>query len=175
MKTYAGVGSRRAPEDVLKLMGKIARRLAERGWALRTGGAEGADRAFERVARAGGGAVEVFLPWPGYNGYREGALKAPSPEAVRLAAALHPAWGRLSPAVQRLMARNSHQILGLDLNDPVAFVLCWTPDGAESEQECGPETGGTGQAIRLASRWGVPVVNLKREDALEKIARLVKG
>jgi len=115
MKTYAGVGSRKAPEDVLKLMEKIARRLAELGWTLRTGGAEGADQAFERGARAGGGAVEVFLPWPGYNGYREGALKAPSSEAVRLAAALHPAWNRLSQGVQKLMARNSHQVLGAGL------------------------------------------------------------
>lgn len=92
-----------------------------------------------------------------------------------MAAALHPAWNRLSQGVQKLMARNGHQVLGAGLDDPVAFVVCWTPDGAESERECGPETGGTGQAIRLASRWGVPVVNLKREDALEKIARLVKG
>jgi hypothetical protein len=72
------------------------------------------------------------------------------------------------------MARNSHQILGVGLNDPVAFVICWTPDGAEHERECGPKTGGTGQAIRLASRRGIPVVNLARAGALERIADLVR-
>jgi hypothetical protein len=175
MKTYAGVGSRKAPEEVLKLMERIGKRLAELGWTLRTGGAEGADQAFERGARAGGGQVEVFLPWPGYNGHGNGRLERPSVEAFQVAATLHPAWERLSPAVKKLMARNSHQVLGASMDDPVALLICWTPDGAESEAECGPETGGTGQAIRLASRRGVPVVNLKRVGALERIAGLVRG
>lgn len=55
------------------------------------------------------------------------------------------------------------------------FVICWTPDGAEGEAECSRETGGTGQAIRLASRWGVPVVNLARPGALERLAALVEA
>lgn len=175
MKTYAGVGSRKTPTEVLRLMERIGKRLAELGWTLRTGGAEGADQAFERGARAGGGGVEVFLPWPGFSGYSDGRLKRPSAEAVRVAATLHPAWERLSPAARQLIARNGHQVLGASMDDPVALVICWTPDGAESEAECGLETGGTGQAIRLASRWGVPVVNLKRAGALERIARLVRG
>lgn len=54
-------------------------------------------------------------------------------------------------------------------------MICWTPDGAEGEAECGRETGGTGQAIRLASRWGVPVVNLARPGALERLAALVEA
>ena len=161
MKTYAGVGSRRTPEE------RIGRRLAELGWTLRTGGAEGADQAFERGARAGGGAVEIFLPWPGFSGYKNGRLERPSVEAVRVASSLHPAWERLSPAAKKLIARNSHQVLGAGMDDPVAVVICWTPDGAETEAECGRETGGTGQAIRPASRLGVPVVNLKRPGALE--------
>ncbi len=156
-------------------MERIAARLAKLGWTLRTGGATGSDQAFERGARAVGGSVEVFLPWPGYNGYGErGALTSPSREALELASTLHPAWGGLSQGVQKLMARNSHQILGVGLNDPVAFVICWTPDGAEHERECGPKTGGTGQAIRLASRRGIPVVNLARAGALERIADLVR-
>lgn len=73
-KMYAGVGSRKAPQEVLGLMERIARRLAVLGWMLRTGGAEGADQAFERGARAGGGTAEVFLPWPGYNGYQAATL-----------------------------------------------------------------------------------------------------
>jgi hypothetical protein len=174
MKSYAGVGSRSAPDHVLKLMERIGFRLAELGWILRTGGAEGADQAFERGAQAGKGAVGVFLPWPGYNGYDEAVLTAPTQEALELAASLHPAWGGLSQGVRKLMARNSHQVLGTHLDSPVAFVICWTPDGAEHERECGPTTGGTGQAVRLASRRGIPVVNLNKPGALERIAALVQ-
>ena len=156
----------------------MAARLAELGWGLRTGGPPGMDRAFEEGARKAGGRVEVFLPWPGYEGYREDdpavALVRPTAEAYRVAAEHHPAWEKLGRGVRALMARNSHQVLGASLEDPVAFVVCWTPDGAESEAECGRETGGTGQAIRLASRWGVPVVNLAREGALERLGEFVR-
>lgn len=173
---YAGIGSRKTPEEVLRLMERIAVRLAERGFALRSGGAPGADQAFERGARQGGGAVEIFIPWPGYEGYLPGPEVAlASARATLMAAELHPAWERLSNGVRKLMARNCHQILGASLEDPVAFVICWTPDGAESEAECGCETGGTGLAIRLASRWGVPVVNLARPGALERLAKLVEA
>ena len=37
-------------------------------------------------------------------------------------------------------------------------MLCWTPDGAETET--GYNTGGTGQAIRLAIQQGIPVINM---------------
>jgi hypothetical protein len=157
-------------------MEKIGRRLAEHKFLLRTGGAKGADQAFELGARMAGGAVEIFLPWPGYNGYglRPEIYRGPlSIEAFQLAKDIHPAWAGLSSGVRKLHARNMHQILGADLNNPVRFVICWTPDGAETEAECSLETGGTGTAIRLASRHGIPVINLSRSKALDRIGGLL--
>jgi hypothetical protein len=74
-----------------------------------------------------------------------------------------------------LMARNSHQVLGADLRSPVDFVVCWTPDSCESETTRAPITGGTGQAIALADRWGIPVVNLAHgKAAMGRLAGLVE-
>jgi len=50
------------------------------------------------------------------------------------------------------MARNSYQVLGPDLATPVDFVWCWTPHGAV--------IGGTGQALRIAAAYEIPVFNL---------------
>ena len=46
MSAYAGIGSRRTPDDVLRLMSRLAAQLYQRSWVLRTGGADGADDAF---------------------------------------------------------------------------------------------------------------------------------
>ncbi len=159
--TYAGIGSRKTPPDQLARMTEAAVRLARMGYTLRSGGAGGADTAFEQGA---GAQKEIFLPWPGFNG-RRSVFVEPTQEAMEVAACLHPAWNKLSPAVRKLMARNTHQILGADCRTPSDFVIAWTPDGAESEAERGPATGGTGQAIALASRWGIPVFNFARADA----------
>lgn len=145
---YAGIGSRSTPPHITAGLTRIAERLATRGFTLRSGAAEGADASFEK------GAVlkEIFIPWKGFNGSTDGIVAPITTEAVSLTRAAHPAYDRLSPAVRRLMIRNAYQVLGADLNSPVAFVLCWTPGGRGE--------GGTGQAIRIAKAAGIPVFDL---------------
>lgn len=159
--TYAGIGSRNTPPAMLARMQQAAERLAAMGYTLRSGAASGADSAFEDGA---GEKKEIFTPWEGFGG-RQTPYSSPTREAMDVAAAVHPSWQKLTNAVKLLMARNSHQILGLDLRSPVDFVVCWTPDGAELEQDRTLATGGTGQAIALASRWGIPVFNFANPDA----------
>lgn len=168
--TYAGIGSRKTPQGILELMKRVAVRLAELGYTLRSGGADGADTAFE----SGAGAKQIFLPWQGFNN-RNSEYSEPTEAARRVASSLHPAWGRLGRGPQALHARNSHQILGPDLDSPADLVVCWTPDGCESEEARTNETGGTGQAIALSDRWNIPVFNLANMGALDRIAFFLKG
>lgn len=163
-RTYAGIGSRRTPPDMLRHMTRIALRLAEHGYCLRSGGADGADAAFE----AGTGQREIFLPWRGFNN-NPSPLFGPTDEAIAASAAVHPRWNALKEPARLLMGRNAHQVLGADLRSHVDFVLCWTPDGCSSERERSGETGGTGQAIALADRHGIPVFNLARPGALDRL------
>lgn len=168
--TYAGIGSRKTPPAELARMTQAAKRLAGMGYTLRSGAAPGADSAFE----AGAGAKkEIFLPWRGFNSSTSSFVE-PTREAADVAACLHPAWDKLPPSVRKLMARNSHQILGADLGTPVDFVVCWTEDGVESEAERTPATGGTGQAIALASRWVIPVFNFAKPDAGDRLRDFVE-
>jgi hypothetical protein len=163
---YAGVGSRDTPEYILELMTQLAERLREDRMILRTGHAPGADQAFEKGAT---NCAEIYLPWAtfqqddGFYAARDEVGKIweptifndPTQEARNIAAGFHPVWGSLKPGAQKLMARNSHQILGPKPQSrpiPVEFVICWTKDGQAS--------GGTGQAIRIAEAHSIPVYNL---------------
>ena len=171
---YAGIGSRSTPDHVLQIMRKVAHRLSELGYTLLSGGAAGADSAFEAGCF---GNREIYLPWPGFR-HLQGrhCITLPSAEAFRVAEVVHPAWKRLGDTAQALMARNSHQVLGADLRSPVDFVVCWTPDACETEAARSRATGGTGQAIALANRWRIPVVNLAGgKVAMQRLALLVDG
>lgn len=163
MLSYAGIGSRSTPVEILDTIEQLARRLRERGYTLRSGHAPGADQAFERGA---GTAAEVYLPWPTFENTVPCASQytqpRPSPAAVQMAASHHPAWERLAGGARALHARNCHQILGADLNNPVHFVVCWTPDGATTQPT--RETGGTGQALRIAAAHSIRVFNLALPD-----------
>jgi hypothetical protein len=169
---FAGIGSRQTPPDVLSLMEALAARLAGDGWVLRTGLSPGADQAFYRGAIGRAGAVELYLPWPGFQSRArldaEGAgvrvLCGPSPAAWRLAPRFHPHWDELEDEDRRLLARDGDQVLGADLLDPVRFVACWTADGSLDGD--GLYEDGTGQALRIAHNHGIPVLNLARPEHL---------
>jgi hypothetical protein len=171
-QAYAGIGSRETPRGVLELMESLAGRLARRGWVLRTGASPGADQGFLRGARAAGGPVELYLPWPDFEAAsRRDAdplevrvLARPSAEAYELAARIHPGWHGLEDDARHLLARDSHEVLGADLASPARFLLCWTADGSLDGR--GDGTDGTRQALRIAAERGIPVFNLGRPDHL---------
>jgi len=152
---YTGIGSRETPRDVMITMYHFAIRMAERGLVLRSGGADGADTAFECGARKAGGSTEIYLPWHGFNG-RDSQFTRPTDAAQALASEIHPAWDRCSRGARMLHARNCHQVLGMDLATPSAFVVCWTPGGKD--------VGGTRTAITLARTSGIRVFNLFNHD-----------
>lgn len=157
---YTGVGSRKTPPEILAVMTRLAQKLRAFGYVLRSGGAIGADQAFERGA---GTQKNIF-----YAGDA-------TPEAIAVAAKLHLAWSRCSDYAKRLHGRNMFQVLGASLSEPSAFLICWTPDGAVKGDDCTRETGGTATAIRAASAHGVPVYNLQRPEDLAKVMSYLEG
>ena len=149
-KAYAGIGSRSTPEHIQTLMSRIARALWHDGYTLRSGGAQGADRAFAN----GAGTADIFLPWPSFAPVRfvgHTYMDRPTAAATAIAREFHPVWKSLGQGAQKLHSRNTHQILGGNLDDPVRFVICWTDPNKE---------GGTGQALRLARHRGIQIFNL---------------
>ena len=171
--SYTGVGSRGTPAVVLDFMAAMAATLARRRWVLRSGGADGADTAFEDGALSAGGSTEIFLPWPGFNGHPS-RLCSVDAQALSRAAKMHPVWEHLSSGAQKLHGRNVYQVLGRGLDKPSRFLVCWTPDGVVSGEHCTRATGGTGMAIRIASTENVPVLNLCRPETLEMLEEWVR-
>ncbi len=145
MMYYTGIGSRKTPHDVCEGMRRIAEYLDTAGFVLRSGGADGADSAFESGAEH----AHIFLPWKGFNGNKSD-LYPPTPAAFEMAAKFHPAWDKCTRGARALHARNCYQMLGQCLCEPSKFVVCWH-DGS----------GGTLQAIRIANAHDIQVFNLK--------------
>ena len=158
---YTGVGSRRTPGDILDIMESLAMVLGRQGRILRSGGAIGADQAFERGCIRAEGPRQVFF------------AKDATAQAMSIAAQFHPVWDKLPDYVKHLHGRNAFQVLGLYLQAPSTFLVCWTPDGATTHAERSISTGGTGTAISIADHYHIPIFNLKRQDHLDRISRFV--
>lgn len=165
---YAGIGSRSTPQSVLVSMHGIAVELARKhNMTLRSGGADGADKAFEAGCNRAGGTKEIYLPWAGFNHHPggRGVYDGPTHDAYDMAAEFHPAWQNCSRGAMAMHARNCHQVLGWDLRTPASFIICWTP-GARLQ-------GGTAQALRIAQAHHIPIYNLASRDSAQQLHELL--
>lgn len=175
---YCGIGSRKAPRSSLEKGFSYAVRLASIGVEGLSGGASGMDDTFERGAEAVvGSKFTTFIP---FSGFRERS----SHEGVRhvlvehlenynearyLASQIHPYWGTLSFKEQQFHARNCYEILDIDLNSPVDFVILSAP-----VSKCGKTvTGGTNTAFQLAKSLGVKTFNLMKFTEVVSLEKFV--
>lgn len=169
-KTYAGIGHRdldgftepNTGEPVQNVMAWVAGVLEKMGYGLNSGGAKGADAAFEFGVKDNKNKT-IFRSTDA------------SEETRSIAQELHPAHERLQGHALDLFARNTNQIFGRNLDQIVDFVLCYTKDGCESHTTRTRDSGGTGQAIEMASRKGVPIFNMKNPDWFLRLKQLIMG
>jgi hypothetical protein len=155
MKTYTGIRSRSTPSSILTLIHRVSEKLDKQGFLLRSGGADGADAAFEKFSTN----KEIYLPWDGFNGRKHDGvsyfdyLQCPGWSMAKASVdSFHPAPDAISNAGRKLMARNAMQISGRDCKSRTDVVICWTKGGKV--------IGGTSQAIRMARSFEIPVLNL---------------
>lgn len=163
-KFYAGIGSRETPQDVLDDFQKLGAFLAKHGFTLRSGAAEGADAAFEAGCDSISGKKEIYLPWKRYNENLSQLLGTKA--GWDFAAEFHPTWDVLSLNAKLLIARNSHIVMGMNLDQPCDFIICWTPDGKE--------IGGTAQALRIAKKYKIPVYNFGNSKDKDKLRSFLR-
>lgn len=168
-RIYAGIGARATPPEVLDVMTALASRMEADDWRLRSGGASGADSAFE-AGVSDPAHKAIYLPGSRFNqrsadmpGVYDSTSQPGWQKALDTVAEYHPAPDRLSPFARNLMARNAMQIMGPRLDTPADLVVAYTPGGAV--------IGGTGQALRMAGNIGIPVRNLGDPAVLAAVRR----
>lgn len=177
-RTYAGIGSRNTPVHIQTKMEDLAEALVAHGYILRSGGAAGADSAFERGCDRAQGTKQIFIPWNGFKPRPDtpdirrttnerGVLMPAHPvEAEEISARFwpqsHVRWSSLKSSTRALMSRNTCQILGPTLELPAQFVLFWKPtDG---------RTSGTGHALRIAGAYEVQCVRVAARTQVSEFA-----
>lgn len=156
---YAGVGSRETPDDVLLLMIRLGRTLADLGYTLSSGDAIGADRAFWYGATLSPRHREVgcriYLHKNGYQGRfndpANGFLVAPQftetwEKAQALASAARGGFYGLGPGGIALHTRNVFQVYGHTLRAKVKSIYYWAEPKGKQERV----GGGTNTALQIA-------------------------
>lgn len=161
---YAGIGSRKTPDEILTIMHRVAQVLGKIGLILRSGHAKGADKAFERGCNSVNGLKQIFIADDANGDWK----------ALEMVDLVHPCSENLNEYVALLHARNTYQVLGKNHDEPVDFVVCWTKYGAETLHELKQHhNGGTSTAIKIACMNNIPVFNLRKPDAMSRLSQFI--
>lgn len=159
MLYYTGIGARKTPDDIINLIVPIAKELASRNWILRSGGASGADSAFEYAVDTTPHAMkEIYLPWQGFNA-RNSFFSTIPKEVYDIIKEVIPHYKKIrNNSVKKLHARNVLQLLGYDLNleNKSKFVIYF------AEERNGCPIGETAVALGLAQHFEIPCINLRK-------------
>lgn len=155
----------------------MALQMAQNGWHLRSGFADGADKAFGLGAAQHSDATgdhncwTMYLPWDGFNGAPKNdpnfVTVTAHDEIYAIAKEYHPNWANLSDGIKMLMIRNVAIVLGPDLASPAAFLAGWT---AEAQRG-----GGTGHAMRVAAAYKIPIFDLASEYDQRAVVEFIDG
>lgn len=177
------MGSREAPEHILKFIEQVAYWLAGRGYTGRSGSAAGADSAFEQgfnsyeIVNGVSDHVsfEAYLPWKGFSDIREDSTHIVTPnlpnynEAVEIASTIHPTWNRLGRGAKALHTRNVYQVLGLDLNTSSCVLFCYAQPTRNKQGVVSGVKGGTNTAVQLAMKHNIPIYNFYLQEDIDKV------
>lgn len=184
--TYAGIGSRETPQDVLSKMHQISKRLDSLGYKLHTGftffdnntksDEEGADKAFSD------GTNNKVLFGPDririYNNTKSFLVKKYEESVSEMTDSvvneIHPKPKALTSGARKLMARNANQLFGEKLDSTVDFVLFYDKSGWDGVGKR-PERGGTLQAVDMAHRKGIPVINMANNGWEMKLKKIIEN
>lgn len=174
---YTGVGSRETPEEILGVMTRLGVYMAQRGLILRSGGADGADTAFEKGCdQVNPKLKQIFLPWNNFSGRsakETGVIVKIEPvielQASEIAREIHPAWDTaLTQGAKKLHTRNVYQVLGPNIKEPSMFLV-----GYAKLDKNGEPKGGTRTAIKLAEKFGVRNYNLFKQQDLDRVLKVL--
>jgi len=167
-----GIGSREIDTIQFEICQNLATVLANKGWHLRSGGARGADTAWE-LGFTGSDRKTIYLPERNFNGRGNAPyFKVPSDwhelwfEAQEIARKIHPRFDAMAEFGQNAHTRNVFQVLGDDLKTKADLVIaCAEPNGRSVK-------GGTATAFNLAKALGVTTFNVWLPQDRETIYKI---
>jgi hypothetical protein len=193
--TYAGIGNtsterngtefpKKGTEEYERIAQDIKEAieyLEKEGYTLNSGGAEGADTLFESFVKDKT-KKQIIIPESGHrdqsipiNERNDIVFTNLDPKhkktAEDVAREIHPTGNTLSPIAMEYQRRNTMQVFGPDLNTPVDFVLYYAKD---IDGSIIPD-GSTGQAVELARRKGIPVINITNANWKQDLLKVLKN
>lgn len=129
--------------------------------------------------------IEAYLPWKKYNlGVSETFETIyPSESSAKLLLAYNKSYAKLSNGLKNIVSSQYQSLLGKDLTTPVKFIIMYTECGLErrltkEDKDAKYDYTSIGNLVPLlniANDANIPIFNLKKEDAMDRLKEYLKS
>jgi len=114
--------------------------------------------------------IEAYVPWKGFHEI-ETKYYFNSETSKHIAMNNFPGWEKITDPVRAFLARNVRMLFGNRNNSIALCLITWSPDGAIKLHEITPKTGKASFIIKVAAKYGFPVINIQRNGMSEFIEK----
>lgn len=161
--------------EVVDQIVKVATKLKDKGYIFRCD-APSDDKIAKKILAIEGLKKEVFLPFKKFNeSVADKAIMSNGYETpFKYAAQVYgKRYNELKPGARAVYASKLMAALGENSDNPVDFLICYSPDGREympdghnKEKVDFAKLGTLSFYLRLCQQAGIPVYNFKNKDSL---------
>lgn len=163
-KPYAVIANKDPDQNSQEVVKRIVTKLSEHGFIARCSGMEGIEEIPEKLNVS----HELHLPWKNFD-QKQSKFTYNNPLVQGIAKKFHPTWDSLKLVIQSFLSKNVRLLCGYQGNSLSLFMLCWSADGVESAKDKTFDTGSVGHAICVAAAHHIPVFNIAKPDAEERL------
>lgn len=164
------------PDDMQHRLTRIATALINKGYSFRHN-APGDDNVINSILEIPNISFKTYLPWSKFNSNIVKPLMSYANNlGYETACSISPKYLELPPALRAIIASECNAILGQDVNDPVDLILIYCDGGYEALEKNVDfkKIGNLGNIFRIAKDACIPVINIEKEDAANRVVELVK-
>lgn len=168
-------GSNVLPDEIKEKFIKLIKYLTVKGFTFRNN-LSSSEEILPAICQIDDIKMEYYLPFKKFNPIPQNAVYAVNvPKAYNKAASFHKNFLNLSSAGRVMVASGVLTVLGKSTINPVNFILGYSECGSEnlSKDTDWDSVGNCGLYIRLAHRAGIPFINIKNENSINRLRELL--
>ena len=164
-------GNDNVPDNVMLMIERLVKAMEDKNISIRCGALRGVDQVVVRSAKK----PELHIPFRGFDQIENPASYYTTTYCQAVAKKFMPDLESLPKGIVSFYAKNPRLIGGKNLDKLAQLVIVWSEDGCQIPSETGARSGMAGHLVKLACSVGIPVINLQRADAEQRVMHFLSN
>ena len=165
------MGNENFPPDITNLVERIVRSLESKNVIIRAAPIRGLSKHIQSVIKN----PELHIPFKNFDTIENPASYYTTEYCTALAKRFFPDMEKLPMVIKAIYSANPRLVFGKNLDRPVQLAIIWSDDGCQQPSEITLRSGFAGHVLKLCASAGIPVINMQKPDAEQRVMQFLES